>query len=125
MRLTPYRNLIRLKKSIETQSVPNPDQAAEVADWVLTARVGVEKVTSDPEVRRVIVAKKEWLERLLNTGKDEEGNLVIGLSAWDTKSWKVIHDKPHKNHMHIELKVAKPTFYRWWLYGFVSKKRAI
>ncbi len=53
------------------------------------------------------MAKKEWLEALLNTGKDEEGNLVSGLSAWDTKSWKVQNYKPHDNHIHIELKARK------------------
>ncbi|TMO88646.1 carboxypeptidase-like regulatory domain-containing protein [Pseudoalteromonas spongiae] len=84
------------------QTVNNPAVAKEVKDWVMEARGAIDNITSSTSVKKVYVAKQMWLKTLLNKGKDENGNLVDGLTPWSTKSPKVEHYKGHSNHIHIE-----------------------
>ena len=84
------------------QASNNAAIAAEVKEWVIEARSGIDNITSNSSVKKVYVAKQKWLKDLLNTGKDENGNLVEGLTTWSAKSAKVGHYKGHSNHIHIE-----------------------
>ena len=92
---------IALESKLELAS-NNPAISKEVKDWVIEAREGIDNITSSSSVKLVYIAKQKWLKNLLETGKDKSGNLVDGLTSWDTMSAKVTSHKGHSDHMHIE-----------------------
>lgn len=92
---TNLRNVLAMASS-------DVNAANEVSTWVNEARTNLATITADNDVLIVYVAKAPWLKDLLESGVDETGNLVPGLTSWANKPAAIRHHKGHDDHIHIQ-----------------------
>lgn len=90
--------------SLVAQAASNPTAAAQVATWVTNSRNGIDAITASLVVKKVYIAKAEWLYKLLVNGTDVNDQPIAGLQPWVTMSPKVVPYKGHRSHIHIEFR---------------------